>query len=210
MLEWTEYLKLLVGVFSIANPIAAIPIYLEISENQTKKEKKRIVLIASLSVFLILISSLLVGDSILQFFGITLNSFRIAGGIMIILIALRMLKGGEHGSKHTIKHEAEYYFDKSIAVIPLTMPLMVGPGAISTIIIYSQKNIDWDHFIIIGVVIITVTLIIFVSLYFADFIYRLLGKTGLNILTRIMSIFLTAIGVEFIMSSLKDLFPGLQ
>jgi len=209
MVDWTEYVKFFTGMLAIVNPIGAIPMFLSLTTSQSTVERNRTGLLAALTVLLVLGVALLMGETILHFFGITIASFRVAGGILILLIAISMMHAKLSAAKQTEEETQDAAEKDSIAVVPLGLPLLAGPGAISTIILFAHRDSSLTHYVIGGAEIALLAASIWLSFRLAPTIGRLLGKTGINIITRIMGLIIAALGVEFITNGLKQLLPGL-
>jgi multiple antibiotic resistance protein len=156
---------------------------------------------------IILIVVLFSGDAILRFFGISVGSFRVGGGILILLMAISMLQARMSHVKQTEVKGLDSA--ESVAVPPLGTPLLAGPGAISTVILYAQRYTSVTHYLYMLGVIVLLICLTFLSFRLAHIIARLLGKTGINVVTRLMGIVMAAVGVEFIANGLKQLFPVL-
>jgi multiple antibiotic resistance protein len=209
MNDWTEYLKFLVALVSVANPIGAIPIFITLTSDEPLKQRRKIASRTTLAFGSILLVILFAGESLLAFFGITVASFKAAGGIIILLMAISMVQGRVSKVKHT-KEEGEDAADReSVAIVPIGIPLLAGPGAISTVIVYSHHTSSMVHHLLLGAEIMIVGLLVWLCLNAAPYIAKLLGKIGINIVTRIMGLILAAIGVEFIADGLIGMFPGL-
>jgi len=209
MNDWTESLKFLVALVSIANPIGAIPVFITLTSDEALSQRRKIASQTTLAFSGILLIILFVGEPLLAFFGITVDSFKTAGGIIILLMAIAMVHGQVSKVKQT-KEESLHAADKdSVAIVPMGIPLLAGPGAISTVIVYSHHAASLAQKLILGAEILTVALLIWLCLNAAPYIAKLLGKTGMNIITRIMGLILAAIGVEFITHGLVGLLPGL-
>ena len=209
MEPWTEYAKFLAALLAIVNPIGAVPIFVEMTRNQSVSQRGHTARLAAGAAGLILIVVLFTGEALLHFFGITIASFRVGGGILILLMAISMLHGRISPAKQT-EEEAQDTADKdSVAVVPLGMPLLAGPGAISTVILYAQRHSSPGHYLFLSTEILFVAAAIWISFRVAPYIASMLGKTGINIVTRIMGLIMAAIGVEFIANGLKQLFPVL-
>lgn len=205
----TIYLKFFIGLIAIVNPVGTIPIFLEACKDMTEEQRKRTTTMTFLTVLTVLWVVLFSGEHILSFFGITINSFRVAGGILLFIMAMSMLHAKVSRTKQT-QEEAEDLENKdSVAIVPLGMPLLAGPGAISTVILYSHQYRDVIDYIISAGIIFGVAVIVWVCLRLSPHVRNLLGQTGINIITRIMGLIMAAIGVEIIASGLKGLFPGL-
>jgi len=209
MVDWTEYVKFFTGLLAIVNPIGAIPMFLSLTTSQSRRERNRTSLLAATTVLLVLAVSLVMGEAILHFFGITIASFRVAGGILILLIAISMMHAKLSAVKQTEEETLDAAEKDSIAVVPIGLPLLAGPGAISTIILFAHRDSSLTHYLIGGIEILLLAISIWLSFRLAPTIGKLLGKTGINIITRIMGLIIAALGVEFIANGLKQLLPGL-
>lgn len=199
------YIKFFIGLCALVNPIGMIPIFTTMTSNQPVKERNKTNLIANFSASLILLVSLFFGNNILHIFGISINSFRISGGILIISIAFSMITG------QFIKtiEQKEKNQSEDISVIPLAMPLIAGPGAISSAIIWSAYYPSLVNLIGCSLVIFVFSFVCWLCFRAAPYVVKILGKTGINIITRIMGLLLISLGIEFITIGLKSIFPGL-
>ena len=209
MLDYTEYIKILIGLLAIANPFGAIPMFISMTADDSQSERRRTIHQTSLGVAIILLVTLFFGELILQIFGITVNSFRVGGGILILLMAINMLHAKTSQVKQTEEEAGESIVKESLAIVPLAMPLLAGPGAISAVILAAHKGSGISHFITIAVGIILLSLVIWCVLRISPWIATRIGATGINIFTRIMGLVLAAIAVEFIVNGIKGLFPVL-
>lgn len=207
MLELQEYLKIFIGIFAILNPLGALPLYLSLTAHHTEQDKKYVALTAAKAATIILLVTLFFGELILSFFGISVNSFRVGGGILILLMAISMLHAQTSGAKNTEAERVEASTRESIAIVPLAMPMLAGPGAISSIILYGNRAHDWAHYLIVSAEIMIVGIIIAILMRLSGKIAKQLGQTGMNIITRVMGLILAAISIEFISLGLKGLFP---
>ncbi|MEJ2032459.1 MAG: YchE family NAAT transporter [Deltaproteobacteria bacterium] len=205
-MSWSQYLKFFIGLLAIVNPLGAIPIFIALTAGYSRSERLHTGQVASVAVASILIVSLLVGETVLRFFGISIPSFQVAGGLLILLMAISMMHGGLSRVKHTEEEARDAEDMDSVAVIPLGIPLLAGPGAISTIILYAHRGHSPMHFLLLALEILLVSLAVWFCFRSAPFIARFLGRTGINIGTRIMGLIIAAIGVEFIAAGLKQLF----
>lgn len=209
MLHYPDYIKIFISLIAIVNPLGAIPIFISLIGETTVQERHRIICVVAGAVGLILLLSLLFGQLILQIFGISIHSFRVGGGILLLLIAISMLHARLSPISQT-REEAEESRDKeSVAVVPLAIPLLAGPGAISTIIIDAHKASGIGHYVVIAMEIIALSFILWLVLRLSPLISKHISATGINIFTRIMGLILAAIAVEFIADGLKGLFPSL-
>lgn len=202
-----EFLKLLAGLVSVVNPIGAIPIFISLTENRSLEQRRHIAFVCSFSVCIVLLTALFGGEIVLGTFGIGIPSFRVAGGILILLMAISMLTASHDRSKHTPEEHAEAYEKESVAVVPLAIPLLSGPGAISTTIVYAHMDHVWTHYLLVSGVIFTVSFLILLALLAAPQIISGIGQIGMNIVTRVMGLIIASIAVEFIAKGMTALFP---
>lgn len=209
MLTWTQYIKIFTALLVIVNPVGVIPIFVSLSSGQPAQARQRTARVAALSVGVVLIASCVLGESLLHFFGVSIASFRVGGGLLLLLIAIAMFNAQQSGSKQIPEETREAAEKADIAVVPLSVPLLAGPGAISTIIIYNNQSENWSHTAILVAIIIMVALTVWFTLSLAVPTSKMLGKTGINIATRLMGLLLAAIAVEFIVNGLGQLLPGL-
>lgn len=157
MLNWNDYLQLSAGLVSVVNPIGVIPTFISLTINRSLTDRKRTAMVCAFSVAMVLFISLLAGEPILHFFGIGLPAFRVAGGLLVLLMGISMLYASDDRVRHTPEERAESYEKESIAVVPLAIPLLSGPGAISTTIVYGHMRHALPHFLLVGAVILSVS-----------------------------------------------------
>ncbi len=205
-----QYIQIFTAILVIVNPIGAIPVFVSLTGDQSPAKRKQTVRTAAITVAVVLTVTAFVGEMILHFFGISMGAFSIAAGILLLLMALAMLHAKQSGSRHSPEEAEEAANQDNVAVVPLAIPLMTGPGAMSTVIIYVDKTSSWFDTGFIVACGLVVALIVWVALRLATPIAVALGKTGMNIVTRVMGLLLAAIAVEFITSGLGGLFPGLM
>ena len=208
-LEYTLYAKTLVGVLAIVNPLGAIPIFLSLCGDRSALERCQIARSSSIAVAVILIISIWAGDGVLKFFGIGLPAFRAGGGLLILLMAISMMHAKRSHAKQTPTEADEADNKDNVAVVPLAIPLMAGPGAISLVIIDAHQLADWSGRVILSGGVIAVALIVWLALRLAAPIGQRMGTTGLNIATRVMGLLLAAIGFQMLTSGIAKLLPGL-
>ena len=209
MLEIQDYLKILIGIFAILNPLGALPLYLSLTQHYNTAERRATAASAAKAATIILLITLFFGEFILSFFGISVNSFRVGGGILILLMAISMLYAQTSNAKNTDAEREEAEHRKSVAVVPLAMPMLAGPGAISSIILYANRSDGWQHYAIMSAEIVLIGTVLWALMRLADKISARLGQTGMNIITRVMGLILAAIAVEFIGAGVKGIFPVL-
>jgi multiple antibiotic resistance protein len=194
----SEYLKFFAALMAIVNPVGAIPIFINLTADQPDGVRNKNGLMAAIS-----------GEAILRFFGISVGSFRVGGGILILLMAISMLHARMSSVRQTKEEALDSAERDNVAVVPLGTPLLAGPGAISAVILYAQRYTSVGHYLYLLVVIVLLVFLTALSFRLAPAIARLLGKTGINVVTRLMGLVMAAIGVEFIANGLKQLFPFL-
>ncbi len=207
---WTEHIKFLVGLFAILNPFGTIPIYLSLMAGRSSAEMYRTTLKASIAVAVILTIAVWAGDTLLSFFGIGVPAFRIAGGLLVLLIAIAMFGAKTSPAQHTDAEQVEAEAKEDISVVPLAIPLLAGPGAISLAIVDAHQAGSLTGKLVFNLGIIGVAAIVWGVLRLAEPIGVRLGTGGLNIATRVMGLILAAMAVQFIAEGMLELFPGLS
>jgi multiple antibiotic resistance protein len=210
MLDWAEYTKFFLALLVIVNPVGAVPLFVSMTEQHTVDEKRRIARAASAAVAVVLVLAAIAGQPLLAFFGITIASFKVGGAILILLLAISMMHATPTGEKQTPEEAREAEDKESIAVVPLAIPLLSGPGAISTTIIYSTGRSSLSHILLIIACCLLVSLATWVALRAATPVSLWLGKTGVNIAIRLMGLLLAAVAVEIFTSGILVLLPGLR
>src|SRR3990172_10402492 len=139
-MEWTGYVKIFTSLLAIVNPLGVIPVFVSLTRSSTEQERRNIARTTSITVAVILIAAALVGKLLLNFFGVSIASFKVGGGILLLLMSIAMMQAKHTQSKQTPEEAEEAEEKESIAVVPIAMPLLAGPGAISTVIIYTQAS----------------------------------------------------------------------
>lgn len=182
-----------ISLFIIVDPFGNIPIFIGLTEGISSDSRRRIFHIATITGFILLLAFALAGREILSFFGITLQSFMIAGGTLLLIIAVRILVigGWEERSRSP----------ESIGVVPIAVPLLVGPGAITTTII----NLETYGILTTIISVVLVFIIVWLTLRFIEPIYRVLGRSGSIVIARVMALLIAAIAVQFIIEGLENL-----
>ncbi len=208
-MDSAEFLRFLAAMLAIMNPIGGMPVFISLTSDRSPEERRRIALVASLAVLIVLIVTALAGEAILHFFGISIASFRVAGGIIVLLIALSMLQAKRSEVHHSAEEAAEGATKDSPAVFPLAIPMLAGPGAISTVIIYSHQAHGPGGWGAIAVVLLLMVVATFVGMRVAVPVAAALGTAGMNVTVRLMGILLAAIAVEMIAGGVIGLFPAL-
>lgn len=198
-----------VALFAIVNPIGSVPIFMSATDGWEKSDRERTAKTVAFTVLIVLAISAFLGDAILNFFGISIPSFQVGGGILLMLIAITMMHGKQSYTRQTLE-EAQSLDEREVtAIVPLGIPLLAGPGAISQMIIAAQQNSSIVGHLSLLIPILLVALIIWLVLRLAVRISNRLGTIGINVVTRLMGLILAAMAVEFIAHGLTGLFPQL-
>ena len=206
-----DLLKPLIALLAIVNPIGVIPFFLAFTQNFSRQQRRRTIEVASFTVFAVIAISAVAGLKIIEFFGISIASFQVGGGTLLLISSLQMLNAQPAEAKPSDVDEGTQKVDAgaSIAVVPLAIPLLTGPATISTIVIYAEKTRHlWEHAVLVGygIVIGVVTYVTFTA---SGRIGKVLGRTGINVMTRLMGLILAALAVELLADGLVKLFPVL-
>lgn len=206
--DWIPFAKMLAGLFAICDPVGTVPLFIAMTRNQTGSEKRSTVNRACLTATLVMIVSVFAGQHILDVFGIRIASFRVVGGILLLIIGFQMLNANLGRTRHTPEEDEEATHKEDVAIVPLAIPLIAGPGTISAVIMYAQhaKSVI-DYTFVLGACFITM-IGIYITLRASGWIAKALGQTGVNVITRIMGLILAAVAIEFLARGLGELFPG--
>ncbi|MBB6521099.1 MarC family protein [Pseudoteredinibacter isoporae] len=205
-MDYTELVKVFGAFFAIMNPFVNLPIFLVMTEDVEQSEQRRLALkIACYSVFMCVVI-LVAGQAILNFFGVSIDDFRVAGGIVLASIAWSMLHGGQSASHHGSASEKEELSSLSVmAFYPMTFPMIVGPGTIATIIIYAAHATNYIQSLEIAAVLLVILSLLFIVFYNASSIGKVLSQSVRLIMNRLMGMILLAISVEMVFSGAKAL-----
>jgi len=211
MQEWHQLFKITVALLAIVNPFGGIPIFISATHGWTGRDRARTARTVALTVFIVLGLAAFTGDRLLEFFNVSIGSFMVGGGILVLLLAISMLQAKESPIRQTPEEAVETADRQAVGVVPLGIPLLAGPGAISSVIIAAHqfRHGDFVGHVLLLVPIAAVALVVWGVFLLGGRISRRLGKTGINIVTRLMGLILAAMAVEFIARGLVDLFPSL-
>jgi multiple antibiotic resistance protein len=207
--EWTELMKLTLALVAIVDPIAGIPMFLSTTAHDTAQARHRTAGVVAITVFCVLTVAALIGTEVLRFFGISIPTFLIGGGILLLLMAISMLQAKESGMRQTPDEAVEATEKDAVAVVPLGIPLLAGPGAISTMIIATHQSPGILHHFLLLIPAAITALTVWFCFLAATRISGRLGRTGINIISRVMGLIIAAIGVEFMYRGIIELFPKL-
>lgn len=209
LLHVHDYIKMLIGLLAVVNPLLAIPAFITLARDDSARARRIAARRAALTVAVVFTATVLAGEPVLAAFGISIAAFQVGGGILILLMAIAMLHARMSGARHTDDEAQEARGKDDIAVVPLAMPLLAGPGAISTVIIYTHQDGSIAHKLALVAIGLLVAAAVWTALRAATPVARVMGTTGINIASRIMGMLLAAIAVEFITRGLGTLLPGL-
>ncbi len=216
-----DLIKPLIALLAIVNPLGVIPFFIHYTQGFTREQRRRTIIVSSFAAFCVIAISAVAGLQILQFFGISLASFQVGGGLLLMIGALAMLNAQPAEGKNATDQvgdsilrtqveqddEAITAARTSIAVVPLAIPLLTGPATMSTMVIYAEKAQHWWQIATLVGYGVVVALAIVVAFAAARPIAKLMGKTGINVMTRLMGLILTALSVEVMADGLVKLFP---
>jgi multiple antibiotic resistance protein len=191
------------SVLFIVDPIAVIPTYLVITQDETPAHRRLTARRACIAAALILVAFTLGGRWIFQLLGITLPAFRIAGGLILWLVAMDMLRG-ERTTQESAPEISEGRVKEDVAITPLAMPMLAGPGAISTIMVLAGQAQTPARLVVVYVSILATMLIAWLTLRAAERLSVRLGQTGIRVMTRLMGLLLAAIAVQFVVTGVRD------
>ena len=198
----------------LINPFGALTLFLDSTHGYSLNNRRKVARIACLTIFITISFFTLAGETLLKLLGISIGSFQLAGGILVFLIALNMMNGEGNPVKpdqesFDVDHLQGAPPTMAAAVVPIAIPMMIGPCGISTVIIYSSQVTGILQVSAILIAGLFISLFCYVALMAAGRISRLLGDTGLNIMSRIMGMLLAAVSIEIIVNGLRTLFPDL-
>lgn len=210
MYDWSHLFKITMGLLAIVNPISGIPLFISATRGWSARERSATARTVAVTVFCVLVTTLFLGNHILDFFGISISSFLVGGGILVLLLAIAMLQARESPIRQTPAEVREASDSEAVGVVPLGIPLLAGPGAISSIIIaahHAADSVTAQLWLIIPILLISI--VVWVTFLLSLPIANRLGTTGINIVSRLMGLILAAMAVEFIAQGIGELFPKL-
>ncbi len=214
-MDWSLVVNSFIGIIAILNPIGNVPIFLEHVENETPKVQRAVALLMAGAIFGLLLVFFLFGNRILTMFGITIPAFRLAGAIIILRVGLRMLQGKSKFENSGIQTAASSgtTFDQarnslSHILVPVAMPLFIGPGSITTVILYAEKSTTWAMTMSMVFVLFVSACIVGACLVSARYIFSKIGPNGTQIVIRFMGMILCAIAMQFMIDGFAQLLPG--
>ncbi|MEX2215939.1 MAG: MarC family protein [Phycisphaeraceae bacterium] len=210
MLSSMDYVKILVSLIVVLDPIGTIPLFVAFTRTHNQAERHKAARTAAVTVAIVLVIAVTVGDWVLMLFGIQIATFRVGGGILVLLMAISMMHARISGAVQTEEEAREAEEKAAVAVVPLAIPLLAGPGAISAVIIFANRGTGLTHMAILCGVILLASGLTWLALRLATVLQPRMGKIGINIVTRLMGLILAAVAVEFIVNGVRELFPMLD
>jgi multiple antibiotic resistance protein len=202
-----DYLRFFVTLTAVLDPFLAIPIFLTVTSDPGRRA--RLALVVSITVFAVLVGSIVFGEALLKLIGASIPAFQVGGGLVLLLMALSMLNAQAGSMRQSSAEAAELESGEQFGVVPLAVPLLAGPGAISTAIIAAQPG-GAAHAAALSGCVALVCLLLWGVLRVADAVGPRMGRTGLNIITRLLGLLLAAIAIQTMAEGLRALFPGLS
>lgn len=199
------FFKCFLTFFVIIDPPGNLPIFIGLTEKFHEEMREKISKRMTFIALLILLITTISGGKILDFFHVSINSLRIAGGILLFIISVDILLGSLGREQYRKRAEESAEVD-SIAIFPLALPLYTGPGAITAGIVMYTQALDWTSKMIVIVSAILVYVTVRMSHMYSGWIIKILGRSGSDIIVRVLAIFLAAIGVEFVLEGLRSAF----
>jgi len=205
------FIYIFFALFSVLNPLGAIPIFIALTDGDSKQSRSRTSLWTAINVVIILTISFFVGEYALNFFGISIDSLRIAGGIVIMSSGFALLSGGfskKRGVNKEVQNDAQTRND--IALSPLAIPMLAGPGSISLMIASYQDHQDSVDRILICLAVLCIGITIFLILRSAQYLSKVLGASGIVAISRIMGFIVLAIGIQYIINSVVNIVSAIN
>ena len=206
---WPDYSRFAISLFAILTPFAAIPVFTRLTDGLSPSQKNRTVTLATFTVAVVLIVSALFGQGILALLGTSLAAFQVGGGLVLILLAFSMLKAETSTVQHRPEESQAVDPRASVGIVPIGIPLLAGPGSISSVIIEMNRQATIAHGTLVIACIVLVCGANWAVLRLAEQIRRIFGQTGLNIMSRLFGLILASIAVQIIAAGLRVLLPGL-
>ncbi|PMP65742.1 MAG: hypothetical protein C0190_06380 [Thermodesulfobacterium geofontis] len=198
-------IKSFLTFFTIIDPVGGVPFFLSITAGYSEEERRKIALRASITAIITLLFFLWIGKYLLYFFQISVSSFKIAGGILLFLIAMEMLFGKTTQVKTTERETLKVKEKEDVSIVPLGIPYLAGPGAITTTIILSETSSLYTK-LGLSMTILLVLLITFVIFSYSSKISKFLGELGTKAVVRILGLILASIAIEYVTTGLKEIF----
>ena len=205
--NWPEYTKLFVGLFAMVPPPIIMPLFMSVLSQHSNAEKKRAAAVSSIAFLVLSLIVTYFGLEVLRAFGITLSAFRVAGGLLLLLMALDMLRSDASSGGMELGDLSASAL--SLGIVPLGIPILAGPGGISTVLIFAGQHDHPSHRTLVALVVVAITIYIFFAFRLAIYAGNLFTPVTILIFSRIMGLIIAAVAVEFILIGIHEHFPGL-
>ncbi|AEA42166.1 MarC family NAAT transporter [Fluviicola taffensis] len=201
------FISVFAALFSVLNPLGTVPVFVGLTKDDTKHNRDKTSLWTSINVCIILLISFFAGKYVLSFFGISINSLRVAGGLIIATSGFALLTGSftKHKGMKKASVQADLETRSEVSLTPLAIPMLAGPGSISLLITYNQTFVSHQQHLMSVCAIIAVCLVIYLILRTSHFIVKALGASGINAISRIIGFIVIAIGVEYVSSAVQEI-----
>ncbi len=209
-MTYAATVKFLVAMTIMMNPLGSLSIFLQLTDRFSVTHQRKTAIKCGLSITIIMVITIWLGNQLLDLLGITIASFRFAGGIILLLTGLSMLQSKESPISHTPEDDIAAEERSSIAIVPLALPIIIGPGSISTLIIQSSDYPNLSYKIWLSVLCILLAIGMFLLLYFGSIIAKFVGESVIKVITRIMGMIIMAIAVGMLANGLIGLLPMLR
>ncbi|HTJ41165.1 MAG TPA: MarC family protein [Kofleriaceae bacterium] len=199
------------AVFFVVDPIANVPIFLSITAGDTRDQRRHTARLAAFAAWLTLTVFAVAGGLIFEAFGISLGAFKIAGGIMLLLMSIDMMRATPSPTRSTAEEQQESRASRDVAIVPMAIPMLAGPGSIATVMVLMSKA-AWQPFrtgVVLGAVALTCA-VAWLFMRGASTAERFLPKTIVHALERVMGLLLAAVAVEFVVGGIRDLLPTMR
>jgi len=208
--SYAETVKFLVAMIIMMNPLGSLSIFLQLTNRYSPSHQRQTAIQCGLSITIIMVITIWLGSQLLDLLGITIASFRFAGGIILLLTGLSMLQSKESPMSHTPQDDAAAKERTSIAIVPLALPIIIGPGSISTLIIQTSDYPNMIYKAWLSLLCIVLAIGMFYLLYFGSMIGKFVGESVIKLITRIMGMIIMAIAVGMLSNGLVGLIPALR
>jgi multiple antibiotic resistance protein len=206
------FISIFAALISVINPLGTVPVFVGLTKEETISNRNKTAAWTSLNVFLILVISFFIGKYVLAFFGISLNSLKIAGGLIIATSGFSLLSGSftRHKGMKRMSVQQDLATRSEVSLTPLAIPMLAGPGSISLLITMNQSLATTNAYIIATSAILAVSIAVYLVLRSSQLIVKMLGASGINGVSRIIGFIVIAIGVEYVSSAVQEIIIGLK
>lgn len=192
------------SMFSTVDPIGIVPIYLVLVSAEPREEQRRTALRATVAATVVLTLFAATGTAIFHFFGITVPAFKVAGGILLFSMALEMMHAKTSGVKSTPEETTEAKAKTDVAIVPIGVPLLSGPGAIATAVMWSSRAHEVGQKVALFLAIAALAVVTLITLLLGGRVVRFLGNTGIHVVSRVMGLILAATAVQFVIDGWRE------